>query len=170
LLVHNASAPCGDALAKMTRPKAKWEWDKVPIAQAGSNWQPFTWLRVKSMVAIPEIGATGSVASSSTAFLRFIGGVNQDDAGHVLGKRWGGSGKLADGNVFPQNIRSNRGEMNKRDNAVEHMLGDGSCVCIKISLMYDSNANRPSKILYEAWVNGMQSTDPLFTQPFDNPV
>jgi hypothetical protein len=148
-----------------------WDWDMVNVTTAGFNWQPFVWKKVKWVAFIPEQGAAGTDASGATAFLRFIGGVNTDDAGHVLSKQWGGSGARTFGNVFPQEQRSNRGEMNRRDNAVKALLGNGPCVCVKITLLYTNpgRPHRPAQIQYEVWENGTKSTDPLFTQPFNNP-
>ncbi len=177
--VRNASAfagtPCS-GLVNNPEPKATWDWEIVPITQAGSNWQPFDWKKVKSMAAIPKLQSGGSGASGATAFLRFIGGVNQttEDAGHVLGRQWGGKGGRTLGNVFPQNQTSNRSAMNLRDNAVKRLQQAGSFgVCIKITLQYNDPApahqHRPSAILYETWNNGTKSNDPLFTTAFENP-
>jgi len=168
---ENASTPCAN-LGNLMRPKAMWDWDMVNVPTAGFNWQPFVWKKVKWVAFIPELGADGTSASGATLFLRFIGGVNTDEAGHVLGKQWGGSGARTFGNVFPQERTSNRSAMNLRDNAVKRLLGNGpSCLCVKITLLYSNpmRPHRPMQVRYEVWEIGVKSNDPLFTLPFNNP-
>lgn len=74
-----------------------------------------------------------------------------DDAGHVIGNRFGGQATFnaTAGNIFPQDLSFNRGTMVSYDKVVAQKHAEGCDVCANIGLIYDSDKSlRPSASLY----------------------
>jgi Domain of unknown function (DUF4157)/DNA/RNA non-specific endonuclease len=86
---------------------------------------------------------------ASRDWVRSIG-LPDDDAGHVIGNRFGGRADFnaPRGNIFPQDLSFNRGTMRSYDDRIAelHQRGD---VCALIKLEYESAlALRPSNAWY----------------------
>ena len=74
-----------------------------------------------------------------------------DDAGHVIGNRFGGTANYNSptGNIFPQDLSFNRGTMRSYDAVAAGIHGRGGDVCVHIGLVYDSASDlRPAYTLY----------------------
>ncbi len=96
------------------------------------------------------------------AWVQCVVGVKKDDAGHVIGDSLGGGGKLADQNIFPQNLTRNRGVQSAFEkNVVKPAIGVHD-VCIWIELLYSNTSSdypgRPTKTVYKAWINNKEET------------
>jgi hypothetical protein len=87
---------------------------------------------------------------NSRDWVRSIGRAD-DDAGHVIGHRFGGRNDVnsVDGNLFPQDLSFNRGTMRSFDREVALLHERGSDVCVHIVLEYASpTALRPVRTWY----------------------
>ena len=75
----------------------------------------------------------------------------EDDAGHVIGNRFGGQATFnaVDGNIFPQDLSFNRGTMVSYDKVIAQKHAEGCDVCANIGLIYDGEKSlRPSASVY----------------------
>lgn len=91
-------------------------------------------------------------------------GIEGDEGGHIQAHRLGGSSERI--NLFPQNENFNRGAYKRFENQIADALKDGREVSpIKVTLSYDDNSNRPSKIEVSYSIDGKP-----ITQTFKNEV
>lgn len=91
-------------------------------------------------------------------------GIEGDEGGHIQAHRLGGSSERI--NIFPQNANFNRGAYKRFENQIADALKDGREVSpIKVTLSYDDNSNRPSKIEVSYSIDGKP-----ITQTFKNEV
>lgn len=113
-------------------------------------------------ITIADLGTGTGTNSSSRKYARTLG-VSTDDAGHIIGKQLGGTGGKA--NIFPQNLRINRGEYAQFEGRVANLVSESGSVSINISFEYDDGGTRPSKINYDVTsIDGKR-----LTQSFKNP-
>jgi hypothetical protein len=94
-----------------------------------------------------------------------------DDAGHVIGNRFGGRAdhNAPNGNIFPQDLVVNRGLMNQTDRQSADRHSQGCDVCVHISLQYASPGDlRPSSLVYTRLVRTPGS--PQFGPPVPIPI
>ncbi|HEV8379258.1 MAG TPA: RHS repeat-associated core domain-containing protein [Tepidisphaeraceae bacterium] len=94
-----------------------------------------------------------SRSRAATMWARSIGnnGMAKDDAGHVIGRQFGGTTFFNSpfGNIFPQELRSNRVLLNQYDGKVATLHASGCDVCVSIKLSYTcATATRPNAIFY----------------------
>lgn len=92
----------------------------------------------------------GDTTEGSRAWIRRIG-CPSDDAGHVLANRFGGFAFYNSqfGNIFPQDLTFNRGQMNRVDEAVAGLHERGADVCVLIQLSYEpADSLRPTHAAY----------------------
>ena len=92
----------------------------------------------------------GETTNASRAWTRRIG-CPSDDAGHVLANRFGGFAfyNSQSGNIFPQDLTFNRGQMNRVDEVVADLHARGADVCVMIQLSYEpADSLRPTHAAY----------------------
>ena len=76
-----------------------------------------------------------------------MGGPN-DDAGHIIAQRLGGTGRYT-GNIFPQSRNFNRGTWRSIETQVANEMRRTDWVRFSINLLYDGERDtRPSSIIY----------------------
>jgi hypothetical protein len=68
-----------------------------------------------------------------------------DDAGHLIGDRFGGSPEID--NLVSQLSEVNRGEYKKMENEWAEAIDRGETVQVKIEVKYDGDSKRPSEII-----------------------
>lgn len=83
---------------------------------------------------------SGSATTSPMRAMVKLAGCAEDDAGHIIGKRLGGCGNR-DGNIFPQDIRKNRGAFRSGPettvyNAVKRLTNPSDYVEYTVTLHY----------------------------------
>jgi hypothetical protein len=123
----------------------RWQVQREPIA--GNTTVLAVAFRLDQGINPPSGQNTGE---NSRDWVHSIGRP-RDDAGHVIGKRFGGRANFnsSDGNIFPQDLSFNRGAMVSYDNEIARLHQSGCDVCVSIGLIYDSpNDLRPSAGLY----------------------
>src|SRR5262249_9642341 len=121
---------------------------------------------------------TGSDTNdASQEWAQCVAGIPGDTAGHVVANRLGGSGLVKDQNLYPQNASENSGVQRVREKFVYEQVKAGNCVCIKITLRYDpfgfniqTSPGRPTKVIYEVWVNGVYSEQEWQNRPLPEPA
>jgi hypothetical protein len=82
-------------------------------------------------------------------------GHSNDDAGHIIGNRLGGSG--GSGGVFPQDPHVNRGAFRDHEAWVASQAANGP-VDVAVTLNYTGASTRPSSVTYQTIVNGTTTT------------
>jgi len=115
-----------------------------------------------------------------------VAGITGDDAGHVIAFSLGGPGveplsltsPQTDFNIFPQEKYANRRDQRSREGRVARACTGTNRVCAKVKLEYGSTTTpaRPTKTIYDVWVNGVQNPSaPInfateYGPDIDNPV
>ena len=134
-MVHNASDPC--SMIGLAPGKAMWDRSKSVTLVDRRNYAPGQSQSTKCITPTPTtpmattdvvveafalfdpshstIGTGSGTDVPARRWSRCLVGMDMDDAGHVIGNALGGSGKLADGNIFPQVLGINRGKYNQRE-------------------------------------------------------
>ncbi|MEM9419250.1 MAG: RHS repeat-associated core domain-containing protein [Planctomycetota bacterium] len=120
--------------------------------------------------------ASGQRASRQAGrWVRQTVGRSTDQAGHVIGKQFGGSTSFnssLDGNIFPQDTTINIGRMKGYEVRLANRHRRGEDVCALVSLIYSSpSSTRPDQVLYQAMVRtpGSGLFLPLPAEFFPNP-
>jgi DNA/RNA non-specific endonuclease len=76
-----------------------------------------------------------------------------DDGGHLVGKRFGGSGNVL--NLFAQNRTVNRGRFNQFERDLQAKLLGGDRIDFSMNLTYSGNSSlRPTGVVVDYNVNG----------------
>jgi hypothetical protein len=103
-------------------------------------------------------GGTGT-DEAARELIQKLGAKEEDVAGHIFAKQWGGSGKGADRLVFPFNSGMNgRGNFRTFETYVTSQAKSGNSVFVRARLVYRSPAAlRPSGIIYQVRINGKTS-------------
>jgi predicted ribonuclease toxin of YeeF-YezG toxin-antitoxin module len=70
-----------------------------------------------------------------------------DDAGHLIGDRFGGSPEID--NLISQSSDVNRGEYKKMENEWADAIKNGEKVEVKIDVKYEGDDKRPSEIIVQ---------------------
>jgi len=109
-----------------------------------------------------DLGTGTGTNASSRSHARGMGS-GTEDAGHVIGKRLGGSGGVD--HVFPQNPKINRGEFRVFEGRVADLVKTTGSADISIRLKYSRGKTRPHTIVYEA--KGADGT--ILSEEFRNP-
>ena len=109
----------------------------------------------------------------SRTWVRRIG-LPKDDAGHVIARRFGGRADFnsPDGNIFPQDLSFNRGEMRMMDQVAADLHQSGCDVCVKIALVYASPTDlRPEATNYQLMYRSVGATgfNPIIGANIPNP-
>jgi hypothetical protein len=180
LLVHNASAPdpCADPTQKQgyQRKKVKVK-DRRPGRRFGQMIDIEVVETLIKQITKSDLDTGSDTTDASQAWAQCVAGLPGDDAGHVLGNQLGGSGRVDGMNLYPQNLSENRGLQRAREDWVYGEVNAGKCVCVKITLRYDpigfnvqTHPARPTKVIYEVWVNGMHSQQEWQNRPLPEPA
>jgi RHS repeat-associated protein len=128
---------------------------------------PFDFYRVNSVIANLAL-RHGTDAKGSRPLARYIGrgrkygDPTNDDAGHVLGKQFGGLGGKKAGNIVPQNANVN--QTHQVDEQLRRWVLRGKRVCVVIKPIYNSRTQtlrdgtvvpslRPNAIVYHRWLD-----------------
>jgi len=91
---------------------------------------------------------TGTAASNAARKKARSWGKKDDDAGHIVAKRLGGSGSDLR-NIFPQNPNKNRGQWRTQEGKVFDLVKKHNGVRYYVKLIYaNRNAKRPTKFNY----------------------
>ncbi len=136
---------CQAALSLRPGINARWHRQRGPIA--GHTTVSSAAFRLDGGITPP---AGQDTTQPSRDWVRGIGR-SSDDAGHVIGNRFGGRADFnaADGNIFPQDLSFNRGTMRSYDAVIAGLHQRGCDVCALIALAYDSPTDlRPSGAWY----------------------
>jgi hypothetical protein len=101
-------------------------------------------------------------------------GNSGDDAGHVIANRFGGTVEFntPNGNIFPQDVKINRGAMRVRDKEAADSHKAGCDVCVRIKLNYETDsALRPGSVTYSLLTRspGAKSFNAVKTTVLANP-
>jgi hypothetical protein len=123
----------------------RWHRQRAPVA--GNTTVDSAAFRLDAGIAPP---AGQDTTPASRLWVRAIG-LSNDDAGHVIANRFGGTANFnaVNGNIFPQNLSFNRGTMRSLDAVAADRHRAGCDVCVHISLNYDAPSDlRPSAALY----------------------
>jgi hypothetical protein len=87
-------------------------------------------------------------------------GVTSDQAGHAIADSLGGSGKLADANLFPVNPTINMGAQNAFEKRIANAINAKKDVCVVLNLQYDERDKvyplRPIMVHYKAYIDGKE--------------
>jgi hypothetical protein len=114
---------------------------------------------------------TGQDASpEASKWVRSIG-MPEDDAGHVIANRLGGTTEFngPKGNIFPQDLSQNRGGMRVLDDLAKKKHDAGCDVCVHIGLTYPSStALRPDSTVYTIQTRCGGGFDPPITTQIPN--
>lgn len=78
-----------------------------------------------------------------------------DDGGHIIAKILGGA--EGEENLVPMRRTINRGDYKKMENEIAAALKEGKDVEVNISIEYDENSERPSKIRAEYYIDGKKT-------------
>ena len=116
----------------------------------------------------PPAGQDASDAASK--WVRSIG-MPEDDAGHVIANRFGGTTDFngPKGNIFPQDLSQNRGGMRVLDDLMKKKHDAGCDVCVHIGLTYQSDtALRPDSTVYTFQARCDGGFDPPVTAQIPN--
>ncbi len=173
VLVHNQSPgqstcsdPCADAGLQQGYTAA--DFDRTTVSLVDENGRNFSLHKVMSVLAWLNTASGTDATTAATNFVRFIGKPN-DDAGHVIGRQFGGRGGKRSGNIFPQQpLPGNRTTQRTRENQLAAAIDrPGKRVCVELSLDYnDPNLpHRPSSVNYEAWIDGVKQNYPSIRNP-----
>jgi hypothetical protein len=103
--------------------------------------------RLDAGIAPPKGTATDG---ASRAWSRQIG-CPPDDAGHVIARRFGGDAQFgsSQGNIYPQDLTFNRGQMSQTDKVIAERHRAGHDVCALIQLSYTpEDSLRPTHAVY----------------------
>lgn len=143
---------------------ARWQEQRAPIS--GQTTVSAAAFRLDAGIPAPPGQDT---TPGSRTWARSIGQPT-DDAGHVIGKRFGGDATFngPGGNIFPQNLSKNRGMMRDADKRAALRHDSGCDVCVHLALVYASNsALRPESVLYTLLVRppGAANFDPPVVLP-----
>lgn len=91
---------------------------------------------------------TGSSTNQAARNYAHQMGRNNDDAGHILAQRLGGSGTDLR-NIFPQSNNINRGVWAQVEDTVANVVQNYGSVIFNVNLEYsDEDSTRPNKIVY----------------------
>lgn len=98
----------------------------------------------------PEDIGTGTPTNQKTRdYARSLGNAN-DDAGHALGSKLGGTGTDTD-NIFPQAPRVNRGQFRVMEKSIAGRVTEtGQSAKLSLKANYDGLSTRPSSLEYKA--------------------
>ena len=121
-----------------------WGLIVIPTYTRGPKGEILT---AKATINSTDLGTGTKTNTSSIAQARTMG-QNSDDAGHIIGKRLGGSGGVD--NVFPQDPHINRGEFRTFEAKVAKMANTYGSVDVSIELRYANGGTRPTSIIYTA--------------------
>jgi RHS repeat-associated protein len=104
-------------------------------------------LRAKARITLENVlsKAGTSTNSSSRAFARKIGDI-KDDAGHIIAKILGGSGRKSD--VFPQLSAVNRGAYRDFEKRIKDYVIQNGAVNVDIRFITNVSKTRARQVLY----------------------
>lgn len=140
--------------------QARWHNQRMPIN--GNVTVQAAAFRLDAGTAPPTGQGT---TPNSRSWARAIG-LPVDDAGHVIGRRFGGTAQHngASGNIFPQNLSVNRGLMVVRDREAAELHVSGCDVCVHLRLNYNAATDlRPAEVVHTILARRPGTAD--FTPP-----
>lgn len=127
----------------------------ITIIETGVNERV---VEVKADLSASYLNKGTEPTDAGRRFIQTLG-KRDDDAGHVIANRLGGSGSANAENLFPQLPNINRGEFAQWEATIAKQLEDTkNKVSIDIAFNYDPKDSRPTGILYNVTVNGKVGT------------
>ncbi|OJI58939.1 RHS repeat-associated core domain-containing protein [Vibrio vulnificus] len=119
---------------------------KCPKITKDSSGRIIQW---DSEVSPEDIGTGTATNQKARDYARSLGAHN-DDAGHALGSKLGGTGTNTD-NIFPQAPKVNRGPFRVMEkNIAERVNQTGQSAKLTVKANYDGPSTRPSSLEYTA--------------------
>lgn len=186
VLVHNTSDPCAIANPPLSAVgEARYRYRNIQVntnrPTGAPRWETErVFWSVRALLKNQGVAIDGTGGSEPDDEVRdwvqnTVGRVD-DDAGHVIGARFGGTG--AEGNIYPQGRETNRITQNTREDRLSIQLWSTtvkSCrVCVQITAIYANVNNgptfyraRPTGFAYRIWVDDMEFEP--FNAVFGNP-
>lgn len=148
----------GDYMKKVKKKTGKNEFK----GRDGKLYKNKSWSVVTKITytLVRKKGASdGSVPGADALRLRNQAGCQQDQAGHLIAKRFGGKG--SQDNFIPLYKNTNGNLMNKAEEKVARWVAHYGWAKVKIKLVYDDKDRpaRPSYVEYHAWTEDC-STSP----------
>jgi RHS repeat-associated protein len=94
---------------------------------------------------------TGTTTNKSTRAWARQNGIGTDDAGHIIRRQLGGSGRDID-NIFPQDFHVNRGQFAQFEGIAADFVDVHGSAKITVEFEYDTNISktRPTAVIYTA--------------------
>jgi Domain of unknown function (DUF4157)/DNA/RNA non-specific endonuclease len=147
---------------------ARWKQQRAPVN--GNTTVKSAAFRLDAGVATPPGQDTNEKVRDWVHAI----GKSDDDAGHVIANRFGGTVDFnsINGNIFPQNLTVNRGMMRQLDGVAADRHAAGCDVCVHISLDYETDAAlRPTQVTYTLLYRsaGAVGFNPPVATPVPNP-
>ena len=117
-------------------------WIVIPTYTRGLQNEILT---AKATITSSDLGTGTKTNAKSIAQARGLG-FDTDDAGHIIGKRLGGSGGID--HVFPQDPHINRGQFRLFEAEIANAVKTYGSVDVSIQLKYQNGGTRPTNIIY----------------------